>query len=378
MGRLRKRHYRITARTRGRPKRKFRTAGRLIKGRRRGAHKQQDSPAGQVRTVATAQFASRAFEAGKQAAHLPEVDGIGRAQALNNCWNDWREASHIQTSSWTAYHDITRHFVQGFESGKGIRLNNPVMVPTRKTIGAVVTAMNEEKAVPAVLEQLGRLPLCETVVVVNGSTDRTFWSARTLSGGIVVHFVRPLGHDVGRAVGAKLTRSDIVLFLDGDFPVFAEHLVPFIDAVEKGTDVALNDISPYIDVFANRDPVSVVKEMLNRSLGRADLEANSLTAVPHALSRQALETIGYANLMVPPKAQSIAVRSGLKVGCAMSVDVISKNRIRVKNSGHDNPVSNLIVGDHLEALGYLLQAEGPRLTSVDDIRNRSVLGRVPS
>jgi hypothetical protein len=378
MGRLRKRQHRITGRTRGRPKRRFRTVGLPIKGRRRRGFRQQGAPDGQIRAAGTAQLAGRAFEAGKSAALLPEVDGVSRAQAINSCWNDWRESAHVQAASWTAYHDIVRHFVQGFESGKGIRLNNPVLVPTRKTIGAVVTAMNEEKALPAVLDQLGRLPLSEIVIVVNGSTDRTFWSARTLSGGIVVHFMRPLGHDVGRAVGAKLTRSDILLFLDGDFPVFAEHLVPFIDAVDQGTDVALNDISPYIDVFANRDPVSVVKEMLNRSLGRADLEANSMTAVPHALSRQALETIGFANLMVPPKAQSIAVRSGLKVGCAMSVDVISKNRVRAKNSGHDNPVAHLIVGDHLEALSYLLRTEGPRLSSADDIRNRSVLGRVSS
>jgi glycosyltransferase involved in cell wall biosynthesis len=297
---------------------------------------------------------------------------------MNRCWNEWEGANKTSGLPWSAYHDIAGKFAAGFLSEKGVRLNNPVLVPTRKSIGAVITAMNEEKAIPGVLEQLGRLPLDETVVVVNGSADHTFWSARNLSGGIVVHYMRPLGHDVGRAIGAKLIRSDIVLFLDGDFPIYAEHLVPYIHAVERGADVALNDITPYIDVFAGRDPVTIVKEMLNRSLGREDLHANSLTAVPHALSRKAIDTIGCANLMVPPKAQALAVRNGLRIETAMSVDVISKNRVRDKNSGRDNAVSHLIIGDHLEALELLMRTDGARLHSADHIRNRKVLGRATS
>jgi hypothetical protein len=318
----------------------------------------------------------RAYEAGKQAAlsRNAEEAGVKPIKRINRLWNDWREAQQLPPLSWESYPQAAAKFAEGYEEAAGLKLNSPVLVPTRKTVGAVVTAMNEEKSIPGVLEQLRRLPLDETIIVVNGSTDHTFWSARMLSDGIVVHYVNALGHDVGRAVGAKLSRSEIVLFLDGDFPIYAEHLVPFIAAVDRGMDVALNDISPYIGLFAHRDPVTVVKEMLNRSLGRSDLGANSLTAVPHALSRKALETIGCANLMVPPKAQAIAIRKGLNVGCAMSVDVISKNKVRDKNSGRNNPVSHLIIGDHVEALGLLLQAEGPRLSAEDRIRRRSMLG----
>jgi glycosyltransferase involved in cell wall biosynthesis len=324
-------------------------------------------------------MALRAFEAGREASiHSSDTENAGPLKWMNRCWNDWADANRVSGLGWSAYHDIAGKFAAGFQSAAGVRLGNAVLVPTRKTIGAVVTAMNEEKAIPGVMEQLGRLPLDETIVVVNGSADQTFWSARKLSGGIVVHYVRPLGHDVGRAIGAKLARADIVLFLDGDFPIFAEHLVPFIHAVEKGTDVALNDITPYIDVFASRDPVTIVKEMLNRALGREELAANSLTAVPHALSRKALDTIGCANLMVPPKAQALAIRNGLRVDTAMSVDVISKNRVRDKNSGRDNPVSHLIVGDHLEALELLMRTDGARLRDADNIRNRNVLGRATS
>jgi glycosyltransferase involved in cell wall biosynthesis len=276
---------------------------------------------------------------------------------------------------WNAYHEVSAKFAAGFQQERGSRLHAPVLVTTTKTIGVVITAMNEERAIASVLEQLARLPLDETVIVVNGSTDQTFAKVRSCTGGIVLHFVHPLGHDVGRAVGAKQTNADIVLFLDGDFPINAEHFVPFIDAVANGMDVALNDITPYIDVFANRDPVTIVKELLNRALERTDLAANSMTAVPHALSRKALETIGCSNLVVPPKAQAIAIRSGLRVGQAMSVDVISKNRVRDKNSGIDNPVSHMIVGDHLEAFELIMRSDGARLKMSDKIRNRSALGR---
>lgn len=297
---------------------------------------------------------------------------------MNRSWNEWTTTHRITGLPWSTYNDIAGKFAAGYQSVRGSQLNDPVLVPTQKTIGVVVTAMNEEKALPSVLEQLARLPLDETVVVVNGSTDQTFWKARTMSSGIVLHYVRPLGHDVGRAIGAKQTQAEIVLFLDGDFPIYAEHLVPFIAAIENGTDVALNDITPYIDNFASRDPVTVVKEMLNRALERADLASNSMTAVPHALSRKALETVGCANLIVPPKAQAIAIRNGLKVGSAMSVDVITKNRVRDKNSGRDNPVSHLIIGDHLEALGMLMRTDGARLRLSDTIRKRHVLGRASS
>ncbi|MEF3307236.1 glycosyltransferase family 2 protein [Paenibacillus sp. GYB003] len=366
--------------------RRFRRSGNW-KGRRRAGRRRTGGAAFGRQTASapasvSASLLLRAFEAGRQAALQPgEAADADPLRQANRCWNDWRLANGGAAWKWNVYHQVAAKFVAGFESGKGVSLRNPVLAPTKKTIGAVVTAMNEEKAIPGVLEQLARLPLNELVVVVNGSTDHTFWNARRgIAGGkaVIVHHVRPLGHDVGRSVGAKLLRSDIALFLDGDFPVYAEHLVPFIDAVDKGTDVALNDITPYISAFSGRDPVTIVKEMLNRAMGRADLAANSMTAVPHALSRKAIETIGCTNLMVPPKAQAIAVRDGLKVSAAMSVDVISKNRVRDKNTGIANPVAELIIGDHLEALGLLIRKDGARLHAADGIRNRSALGRMSS
>ncbi|MNR45691.1 hypothetical protein D3C85_1645700 [compost metagenome] len=75
-----------------------------------------------------------------------------------------------------------------------------------------------------------------------------------------------------------------------------------------------------------------------------------MTAVPHALSRRALEVIGYRELMVPPKAQAISLMKQLRVEKAGTVNVFKQNRLRQGNTGAGNRVEQLIAGDHAEAL----------------------------
>lgn len=248
-----------------------------------------------------------------------------------------------------------------------------VLLPTRLTVGAVITAMNEAATLAKVLRQLKRLPLAETVVIVNGSRDESFAVAQA-HGTVAVHYPEPLGHDVGRALGAKLTQADIVLFLDGDIPIRAERLVPFIEAVHRGTDVALNDITPFLGPVRHWDDVTLVKAFLNRALDRPDLAANAMTAVPHALSRKAICTIGPRDLSVPPVALVKALVSGLAVAAPAPVNVIAGNKRRAMNTGRENPVSGLIVGDHLEALQTLALERGNRIGFGDPIRNRQAAG----
>ncbi|RXZ81213.1 glycosyltransferase [Paenibacillaceae bacterium] len=256
----------------------------------------------------------------------------------------------------------------------GTRQVNPATVSLRRSAAAIVSVRNEEDQLGAVLTQLERLPLNEIIVIVNGSTDSSFDIARARPGVIVVNEPEAVGHDVGRALGTKLSSADILLFVDGDFPVSAELLVPFLLAVDAGADVALNDISPLLGAFGRWDNVTRVKKFLNYSLGRDDLEANSLTSVPHALSRHAVNQIGTETLMVPPKAQARAIVKKLKLVVCASIDVFSKNRHRVHNIGTDNPVGRLIIGDHIEALGDAMASGSPRLSFADLVRRRDMLG----
>ncbi|MNC64389.1 hypothetical protein D3C75_1145850 [compost metagenome] len=98
-----------------------------------------------------------------------------------------------------------------------------------------------------------------------------------------------------------------------------------------------------------------------------------MTAVPHAISRKALTELGSALLAVPPAAQALAAGKGLKIVSAGSVNVHVKNRIRGGNSGQNNPVARMIIGDHVEALRALMAKQGNRLGFQDRVRNRSSL-----
>ena len=210
----------------------------------------------------------------------------------------------------------------------------------------------------------------ELIVVLNGCTDGSLAVVRAIPGVTIVHYPEPLGHDVGRAAGAAVADADILLFLDGDLAIPARSLAPFVDAVRRGADVALNGLGRKLGPFSRWDEVTRMKAFLNRALGRPDLGAASMTAVPHALSRRALERIGAASLAVPPKAQALALASGLDVRIAGSVDVISRNRLRAANTGRGNPVSRMILGDHIEALRTVMDGAGPRLGLPDASRRR--------
>ena len=255
----------------------------------------------------------------------------------------------------------------------------PIELPELRNLKmvAVVPAVDEEKSLEVVLQQLRRLPLAQVVVVVNGSPPRTLALAAA-SGFRVVQYSEALGHDIGRALGAIAAEdADVWLFTDADMPIEAEDFVPFLQAAAGGVDMALNNITAFVPVDGPRHVVSVAKDFLNRVLGRPDLGINSLTAVPHALSRRALAAIGPARLAVPPLAHAVAILEGLNVQAVHGVDVIGPNQMHNPNSTRRSPgaLERLILGDHVEALTEVLRRLGARAGIPDRIRHREVLPR---
>ncbi|WP_232436758.1 glycosyltransferase family 2 protein [Paenibacillus senegalimassiliensis] len=244
-----------------------------------------------------------------------------------------------------------------------------IPLPLQGTVTAIVTASNEEKTLPAVLAELRKLPLREIIIVLNGCEDGSFAAVDQDPRITRLSFPQRLGHDVGRAVGASVASGDILLFTDGDICVPAEELAAFILAVDRGEDLVLNDLTPYLPAFAGQDEVTRCKVFLNHALGRPDLRANSLTAVPHAMSRRAVQAVGTAALLVPPKAQAMVLARGLAASAPVSVDVIRSNRVRSGNSGAGNAVAQMIIGDHVEALGEVMKTEGVRLSFATLPRN---------
>ncbi len=310
---------------------------------------------------------------GEELKRMLEEDGRKAAEKrVNQLWLEWyREKTHLIPLK--EYASSAGSFIQAFLD-QDIPLPSHILpLPTHSPVAAILSVRNEERTLPHILWQLERFPLEEMILVVNGSTDGSLAIAEDAPSVHLIRYDEPLGHDVGRAVGAGATAAEILLFLDADMVITAEHLLPFIAAAAQGADVVLNDLSPYLPSFPHRDPVTILKEFLNRVLGRFDLHANSLTAVPHALSRRAVNEIGSATLMVPPKAHALALLKGLKVVALYSVDVISRNRLRNENMGASNPVEELIIGDYLEAIAAAMKWKGERLGYEDLFRKRHVL-----
>lgn len=224
----------------------------------------------------------------------------------------------------------------------------------RPHVSVIVPIMNERRTLAQVLRQAFLVhPRTEVIAVVNGSTDGSLRIARA-SGAQVLTFNRPLGHDVGRALGAKVARGNILLFIDADMVVPAATLNKFIKAIEQGTDVALNDYSgPTGKKMVHG--VVLAKHALNVFIGRPELAGASMTAVPHALSRRALQAIGYRPLAVPPLAHAMLVAHGLKVRRCCAVNVGRLNRIRSRRDRR-NLLERLIIGDHLEAIDWWLRS----------------------
>lgn len=234
----------------------------------------------------------------------------------------------------------------------------PLINHPEPLVSIIIPALNEKATLPAVLREAGRIhPRSETIVVANGSTDGTPDVARRL-GARVIWSPDPLGHDVGRRVGAEAAKGRALLFIDADMVIPAGHLRPFADAVlEGGVDVALNGYSGP----PNRrepHPVVVAKHVLNAWLARPDLRGASLTAIPHALSRKALQTIGSSLLDVPPLALAAAVIRGLEVRAVHTVQVGRINPRRRK--GSRDILTSLVLGDHLQAIHGLIQEKGVR------------------
>lgn len=248
----------------------------------------------------------------------------------------------------------------------------PITCSSNPKVSVVIPAANEHRTISRVIRNAWEVhPETEVIVVANGSSDGTAGIAARMGARVIEHAER-LGHDVGRSIGAKEAKGAAILFVDGDFVVSTKDLRRLVNAVLKDqVDVALNS---YNGPVARRKVHKVIlaKHALNAAMGRPDLRGVSMTTVPHALSRHAMEAIGIDNLTVPPKAQAIALARELRVQPVHFIHAGKKNRKRSRKKGTD-PVGDLILGDHLEAMHWVIQHQGIRGGNKDVTRARTKL-----
>lgn len=252
------------------------------------------------------------------------------------------------------------------------RIKKRKRLPLQAVLSVIIPARNEARTITRVVKGAKRIiPRTEVIVVCNGSTDQTARLAYR-AGARVIRMKELLGYDMGRAVGARYARGNVLLFIDGDFIIPTQELRRYYRKIKAGHDVVLNGYSGYkSEQYIH--PTSEAKRLLNKLAGRPDLEGSSMTAVPHALSRRAVQTIGIPNLAIPPKAQVIGILQGLSIVREKMTNVGQLNRKRAINTAKSDPVEELILGDHAEAIAYLIERCGPRAGMPDFWRQRRIL-----
>jgi glycosyltransferase involved in cell wall biosynthesis len=241
----------------------------------------------------------------------------------------------------------------------------------RPKVSVIICAYNEQDTIGHLLAEVKKLLPYEIIVVENGSTDRTLALCQEHE---VTCITLPtfVGHDVGRAIGAREARGDILIFLDADIILSSEQIKPFIIACNGHRDLVLNDINPYYHSSKMIDYVSMAKFFLNQLLDLAHLQYSSLTAVPHAIKKSVLQHIGYEQLAVPPKAYALAALKGFRIDHISGVNVIRYNKKRAYNHKKRNVLQEMIVGDHLEAVDAIQQEVGLRGYLYDTLRERDI------
>ncbi|MGG4450340.1 glycosyltransferase [Brevibacillus porteri] len=226
-----------------------------------------------------------------------------------------------------------------------------------KTVSVIIPALNEAATIQQVIREVLRLEPVEIIVVVNGSDDQTAQLAREC-GATTVEFPYALGVDTGRAIGASLAKGDILLFVDADVIMTAHDLYPFVLACQRGVDVALNDVSAFLNQPCADNVFVACRQALNLALNRKDLGIGSMVTVPFALRREAVAPIGWPILLCPPKAQAVYAQAGVKMELVHQVNSFSSNRLRPEKhfaSSGMPPAVEQIAGDHVEALQVLVK-----------------------
>jgi hypothetical protein len=293
---------------------------------------------------------------------LPESEGV---DGLSSKIGKYRKRS----SMFRRAKNRRKLPVRNPTSREEIEISNP-SVDQRSTpyVSVIIPVMNERRTLKKTIREAFRVhPQAEVIVVVNGSTDGSLDIARK-SGAKVLVYDHPLGHDVGRSLGAREAQGNILLFIDADMVIPAAKLRVFAHAIAKGADVALNDYSGPVKKAVVHGVV-LAKHALNLLLGRPDLEGSSMTAIPHAISRKALSIIGTSALSVPPLAHTKAIHGGLKVERVIHVNVGRLNPTRMKRE-RKHSLEPLIVGDHLEAIQWWLRKTDARGGYDDSVRQR--------
>lgn len=244
-----------------------------------------------------------------------------------------------------------------------------------KSLSVIIPASNEVDTISDVIQSVKPLNPVEIIVIANGCNDGTEEVANRLGCKVIRH-TELLGNDVGRAVGAKYAIGDVLLFIDGDFAIPTSKLQLFLNPIlHDQTDIVLNNLDALFLKKQKPHSVTVWRQILNAMLEREELKIDSLLSVPHALTKEVVQSIGYECLVNPIVAHLRIAQSKWRISRHCAIDVITPNKFRpVEHAAYGTSLSQSerrMIGDHIEAIAERIVSSDTRGGYYDGNRKRN-------
>ena len=106
-----------------------------------------------------------------------------------------------------------------------------------KKIAVIIPALNEEKTLPLVLNDIPADLIDEVVVIDNGSSDRTPEIAKELGATVLSESRRGYGYPCLKGIEyLKAKRPDIVVFLDGNYSDYPDEISRLVEPIMTDDD----------------------------------------------------------------------------------------------------------------------------------------------
>ncbi|HDR3888186.1 TPA: glycosyltransferase [Bacillus cereus] len=243
-----------------------------------------------------------------------------------------------------------------------------------KSLSVIIPVCNEVDTISDVVQSVKALNPVEIIVVANGCNDGTEAIAESL-GCTVIQHKESLGNDVGRAVGAKHAIGDVLLFVDGDFAIRTSQLQLFLNPIlYDQADVVLNNLDALFLKKQKPHSITVWRQILNAMLEREELKIDSLLSVPHALTKEVVQNIGYECFVNPIVAHLRLAQSKWRISRHCAIDVITPNKFRpLEHAAYGMNLAHSekrMIGDHIEAVAERILGSDMRGGYCDGNRKR--------
>jgi glycosyltransferase involved in cell wall biosynthesis len=254
-----------------------------------------------------------------------------------------------------------------------------------KLISIIISASDNADTLTNVITSASGISPHEIIVLINenNNKDGEFTKVAEKLGCKVIVTQQTNSND-GCVQAAKEANGDVLLFLDGNIVLPASQLHKFVEPILKDeAEVVLNNFDrSFLDRRVKQwpDSYTVWKQVLNDALGHTELNIDSLLSMPHAITKKAIQAIGYESLVNPALAHMRTIEQGWRISRQYSIDAMSPGEFYSEEQcSYRSPLSDAEkqnMRNYLKALAEWLQTHGVRGGYTDGGRRRDIIEQI--